>query len=295
MALTDGVLGVRPEGPLFHYTSTSGLLGILSSGSIWATHIAYLNDLTEFIHGMSVVRDVLKDRLTGASIEDKPYYEAVLKHLDLIDKLVVPSTYVSSFCEAEDELSLWRGYCPHNAGYAFGFDWGKDTDELSIITRCVYDDELKRGIVEEQLDLHSRSDATEVRQRYANSKVPKTLSDAEWRAIEFTEMFYILAPSFKHSSFKQEREWRLVVMQPLDFKQPEKFRSSDMMLIPYIEHSLLSRGVLQVEKIVVGPTAHPSAAAHAVERFLKSWAREERPFQIQCERVKLSGVPYRRV
>jgi len=295
MSLTDDILNDRPNGPLFHYTSTSGLLGILSSGAIWATHIAYLNDLAEFVHGMSIVRDVLADRLPGASVKDKPYYQAVLKHLDMIDKRVATNTYVSSFCEADDELSLWRGYCPHNSGYAFGFDWGKDTDETSVITRCVYDDELKRGIVEEQLDLYSQSDAIKVRQRYANSKVPKTLSDAEWRAIEFTETFYILAPSFKHSSFKEEREWRLAVMRPPDSKQPEKFRPSDTMLIPYVEHSLLSRGVLQVDKIVVGPTAHPFAAGHAVERFLKSWAREERPFQIQCEVLKLSGVPYRRV
>ena len=295
MSLTEKILNVRPDRPLFHYTSASGLLGILSSGSIWATHIAYLNDMTEFVHGMSIVREVIEGRFPGANAADRPYYEAVLKNLDRMNKLVATNTYVSSFCEAEDELSLWRGYCPHNAGYAFGFDWRQDTDETSIITRCVYDNELKRGIVEEQLDTHSRSDVTEVRQRYANSKVPNTLSVAEWRAIAFTEMFYTLAPSFKHSSFKEEREWRLVVMQPSEFRQSERFRPSDTMLIPYLEHSLLFRRVLQVDKIVVGPTSHPYAAGHAIERFLHSWLREERPFQIQCKAVQLSRVPYRRV
>jgi hypothetical protein len=37
----------KPAGLLYHYTDLRGLLGILESGSIWATHIRFLNDLSE--------------------------------------------------------------------------------------------------------------------------------------------------------------------------------------------------------------------------------------------------------
>jgi hypothetical protein len=33
---------------LYHYTSQDGLLGIISSASLWATNISYMNDATEF-------------------------------------------------------------------------------------------------------------------------------------------------------------------------------------------------------------------------------------------------------
>lgn len=45
------------EEPLhWHYASTAGLLGILSSSSLWASHAATLNDSTEIRYGMDLVR-----------------------------------------------------------------------------------------------------------------------------------------------------------------------------------------------------------------------------------------------
>ena len=32
---------------LYHYTSVNGLRGIIDSGNIWATHLGFLNDLSE--------------------------------------------------------------------------------------------------------------------------------------------------------------------------------------------------------------------------------------------------------
>ncbi len=37
-----------PEELLYHYTTIEGLLGIVESGSLRASHIRYLNDQTEF-------------------------------------------------------------------------------------------------------------------------------------------------------------------------------------------------------------------------------------------------------
>ena len=35
---------------LYHYTSSTGLLGILTSKSVWGTHVNYLNDAQDFIY-----------------------------------------------------------------------------------------------------------------------------------------------------------------------------------------------------------------------------------------------------
>ena len=45
---------------LYHYTSQKGLLGILKDQKIWATHVQYLNDSTEFHFAIDLARSVLK-------------------------------------------------------------------------------------------------------------------------------------------------------------------------------------------------------------------------------------------
>lgn len=46
--------------PLYHYTSQTGLLGIISKKSIWATAINYLNDTLEFEYSMKLIKEELQ-------------------------------------------------------------------------------------------------------------------------------------------------------------------------------------------------------------------------------------------
>lgn len=46
--MTKSLAEIHPE--LFHYTNAEGLIGIIESQSIWATHYAYLNDSEEIRH-----------------------------------------------------------------------------------------------------------------------------------------------------------------------------------------------------------------------------------------------------
>jgi hypothetical protein len=41
---------------LYHYTDATGLLGIVQSRAIWATHIRYLNDAQEFDYAADLAR-----------------------------------------------------------------------------------------------------------------------------------------------------------------------------------------------------------------------------------------------
>ena len=40
---------------LYHYTSADGLIGILSSKSIWLTDLRYMNDLSELQYSKALV------------------------------------------------------------------------------------------------------------------------------------------------------------------------------------------------------------------------------------------------
>src|SRR5512133_1541887 len=55
-----------PQGVLYHYTTFSGLLGIVGSRSLWASDIRYMNDSAELKHTADLLRTEINRRL-GAS------------------------------------------------------------------------------------------------------------------------------------------------------------------------------------------------------------------------------------
>ncbi len=50
-----------PQDGLYHYTNAGGLYGILTDEKLWATHAAYLNDSQEFLFGMGLIQEELKN------------------------------------------------------------------------------------------------------------------------------------------------------------------------------------------------------------------------------------------
>jgi hypothetical protein len=65
--------------PLYHYTSQTGLLGILgihpkgAKPCLWMTNILYLNDSSEFIHIQGLVKSELQNRNYRLSIGSSAY------------------------------------------------------------------------------------------------------------------------------------------------------------------------------------------------------------------------------
>lgn len=133
---------------LHHYTTASGLHGILTSQSLWATHISYLNDDEEHI-GFFQRRlpNLLLSPISNAvnSLHKTPLGKSQIEKLGGIAKCVADlhrdllksitettlkfnQPFVASFCGAVSDqtqndglLSQWRGYGP-DGGYAIAFD-----------------------------------------------------------------------------------------------------------------------------------------------------------------------------
>jgi hypothetical protein len=53
---------------LFHYTGSAALLSILGNNCLWATSALYMNDSTEYSHGMDLIAEGLRER-SGAMNE----------------------------------------------------------------------------------------------------------------------------------------------------------------------------------------------------------------------------------
>ena len=61
----------RPKGLLYHYTGQKGLEGILGSKSIWATHVKFLNDESEFVHGWEKAWNSILERISKRQFDEK--------------------------------------------------------------------------------------------------------------------------------------------------------------------------------------------------------------------------------
>ena len=131
---------------VMHYTSASGLYGIVMSKTLWASHTSFLNDMEEVVGFFDrVLPEILRPKV-------EEYFKGVENLSELtragcllgenvgtyflkriVDKCKeaefrAQDHYVASFCTAGDSwisqhglLSQWRGY-GLDGGYAIVFD-----------------------------------------------------------------------------------------------------------------------------------------------------------------------------
>src|SRR4030043_1535421 len=103
---------------LYHYTSAEGLLAILSSRTVWATDILYLNDSAEFSYAVGLLNSILKEQFNLSELSSP--FTMMLEWWPQINSF--PSVYVMAFSAEADQLGQWRGYCPPTGGFSIGFD-----------------------------------------------------------------------------------------------------------------------------------------------------------------------------
>lgn len=105
-------------GPVFHYTNSQGLLGMLETKVLWASEASSLNDLAEVRQGWDLIYDLLKAR---------PHSEGRDTLLEVPDWSTrrQNEVFVLSASTASDDANQWRGYAG-NDGYAVGLDTTRD-------------------------------------------------------------------------------------------------------------------------------------------------------------------------
>jgi len=101
---------------------------------------------------------------------------------------------------------------------------------------------------------------------------------------EFVAEALRLVSFFKHPSFSDERECRVIV--PGTGSKSVSFRSGPSYLVPYIVLPLdLARSHV-LREVVIGPSPHPDLAREAVSRFLATHLS----YPVT---VSVSSVPFR--
>ncbi|MBI2528543.1 MAG: DUF2971 domain-containing protein [Candidatus Rokubacteria bacterium] len=291
---------------LYHYTSPTGALGILASGSVWATNIFFLNDATELTHAADVANAVLQTLSEQERDSERRSLLKMLQQNPSPDKMWLPPwehPYVFSLSEDGDLLSQWRAYS-RDGGYAIGFHSGglaeigfdpgvTDTIEASrdwriFLTKCVYDEAEQRERVREII-AQIVDDALGILR--SGTDPGMTWDVGAWASARandtFRTMLANIAPTLKHSTFREEREWRLVAIAVDGARPTIAWRASGSILIPYAP---LPFGPVEnfIAEVHVGPSSQMEFAESSISFLLKSRSRGQ--FQ---GRVAPSRIPYR--
>ncbi|MEQ6352810.1 DUF2971 domain-containing protein [Ralstonia pseudosolanacearum] len=276
----DQLLNRKPDSPtLFHYTTPGGLIGIVESKSIWATHIRFLNDSMEFRHALKLASEVIENLTTAEENIDR--HEGLRRMREGIAGAGI-NICVASFTERGDDLGQWRGY--GKSGYALGIPFASLAERAAatqwLFGPCVYareaQAELMKQLLLEVLELHLQEpkDGEEEDLRRLHSGYPIALYLNSY------------APFFKDAAFAEEREWRLV-SRPLSYRHM-RMRAGASMLVPYYTYALVGTDTdaIPVESVRVGPTPDPILAWQGVEALLLGKGLRE------CV-IENSIIPYR--
>ena len=295
-------------GEIFHYTTASGLLGILASKTLWAVHTSFLNDSEEIVGFFDRVLPVLlrdpldeyvKERSTmlifqqWASVLDDDPQSYIAKRLIQTLKNVLSRAqdhYVACFCTTSDPwqernglLSQWRGY-GEDGGYAIVFDSEKLSELLGAEGGTFPQTGLSWADIEYRMDDESLivDDDNKSRIRLVKEAVRSLLRDIhiDEKNSLFTDLPF-LASICKHRGFAEEKEVRVVVSEP---SQEVRIAQTSTLLLPgHVVHHFVRNGVLvpcvhlfatqnltslPIKRIIVGPHPEKHSRGKAVESLL---------------------------
>jgi len=269
---------------LYHYTSASGFVGILTSRAIWATNIRFLNDSSEYDFALDLARSVVQDRLERAHGKFDIALNSVFQERLLKDPTA--EVYVSSFTENGDQLSQWRAYSAPAGGFAVGFTSrllarSTDSNRHWFLAPCVYDSQNQWEIIRSVFQIAAESAEENRRAGIDHDRVFRESFKLIGRLIP------LVAPVLKDPSFAEEQEWRLIHLpESFEYAAP-LFRQGRSMLIPYHEHALAEQAVrLPIEEVIVGPTPHVVLAQNAAQMMLETHG-------LISTKVESSLIPYR--
>jgi hypothetical protein len=76
---------------LWHYTTGAGLLGIVSSGTIYSTQVSCLNDSSEIRYGQDLFKKALTEALSGF-VGDERVKQFLVRYVKLIEQVALALT-----------------------------------------------------------------------------------------------------------------------------------------------------------------------------------------------------------
>jgi Protein of unknown function (DUF2971) len=241
-----------PNTPLAHYTNANGLAGILSTRTIWATNIRFLNDSREFLHAVDLAQCYLKDMP-----QINPTDSALKLQLQQSLESMHGTTWIASFSESSNLLSQWRGYCP-NGGYSLVFDSAALSEiarrNYLLFSACIYDRIAQEKMIQELVDA-----AFEEFPEFSPSDPKYSPAGIGEKAVYFSAWWFFpkmlrIGSLVKDPAFHEEQEWRMVGGLYTPHIVPE-YRIRGQIIVPHCVVRLDDEKSISevIQEIIIGP------------------------------------------
>jgi hypothetical protein len=285
----QGFAKFQPKAPVtvYHYTTSSGFVGILSEEAMWASHASFLNDESEVSYSVEQISQALNWAKSVYAVSHP-------QHIDFIARVIqdaasagnIMPRFIVAFSTKRDHLSQWERYSGK-----FGFSVGirtrtfleANSETDGIFTRVLYSSRNQQSTLQAILRLIFD---------HASEDVPSGSSNEDFQAwaIDRSHRLFLASLCFKHESFRDEHEWRyLVGVENLDSKR-YSLRSGEYGLVPYCSLPIRdSKQKWAIASVTVGTTHYPSEAGYALNLAFQRFDVPHRSVK-----VRHSTVPLRR-
>ncbi|TPE10760.1 DUF2971 domain-containing protein [Pantoea vagans] len=248
---------------LYHYTDLNAVHSILDTHKIRMTDIRFLNDKTEYLQGLEILEEASHGVFQQTLKYDKDFADVIdewlkkafreLSNFENASEMF----YVASFSRSSDTLSQWRSY----GMFAIEFDGEKLADRVNKWALEKTKSTKKTVNIEfiECRYVFDVQDAIEDAIELIRTKAVDTIYDW-WLPIspieqnmhlyrDLREIISMLATTFKHFSFSEEEEVRLVISDKIVSKDVN-FRTKNNIFIPYYELDVSTEVISAVK---IGP------------------------------------------
>ncbi len=242
---------------LYQYTDLNALKGIIKENELWATHWRYLNDDNEFKGAFKILKTCINKKIASKkiNIQTKKYLNDLQnrfnQNVDISDRYDVG---LCSFSEDGDLLSQWRGYGKKYRSVSIGFNPQKiDSERINknsrlLFCKVIYKNKDKAKIFNTMID-------------YIN-----TLSISINDYLTLHICFCILLLCCKDDCWKEEKEWRLLMLPTEKYKLD--VHVGEYSLIPFYKlKCFLNNSISAIEKIILPKSENYDKAVKALHLY----------------------------
>jgi hypothetical protein len=195
---------------LYHYTNAEGLVGIVSSNRLRASHFSFLNDKGEFDYCKRLIAELTTECSACDTAFDRfrGMLDELGSHINQTDAFII------SLCGDGDSLHAWRAYGDGGRGYSIGLVAREiglrvppDRQEPGFsLLPVIYDKAQQQAILRPKVE--------QVLEHLKDRRATEPNTFPEYLALE--ELFgkcLTEIVSFKHPAFRGEEEYRIVVIR----------------------------------------------------------------------------------
>lgn len=237
-------MGENENNYLYHYTNYIALKGILENKELWLSNVRSMNDTSEMLHFMKCLRLAVKRECIGKEAEVDSLFD------NQIERLKKEQAYSLSLSELYDDAAQWERYANDGKGVLIKFNVGKLKELLDnrklVLQKIFYRDDVSNHQVKADIVLYILEGHT-----FDFNSIDGAFENA-WAS----------SVAFKHSSFKNEKEKRIMLMSFFAkyYEEEPKYNMEDWGIREYYplkivdDNNNLIPGL--IEEIMIGPRAY---------------------------------------